>query len=82
MDKGSSVGGSSGGGNDSGINGLVIGGIVIVVLLAALIILSVLKRDKSSQVSSHYYTDESGHNISFTPLVGSFKGTLLQENHF
>ncbi|TVU10477.1 hypothetical protein EJB05_44011 [Eragrostis curvula] len=40
----------------------------------ALILLSVLKRNKSSPVSSHYYTDESGHNRSSTPLVDDFKG--------
>jgi hypothetical protein len=34
---------------------------VIAVLLAALILLFVLKRNKSSHVSSHYYADESGH---------------------
>ncbi|XP_062194120.1 protein STRUBBELIG-RECEPTOR FAMILY 5-like [Phragmites australis] len=74
MEKGSSVGSSSGGGNDSRINGFAIGAMVIAVLLAALILLSVLKRNHSSPVSSHYYMDESGHNRSFTPLVDDCRG--------
>uniref|UniRef100_A0A0E0B6J8 Protein kinase domain-containing protein n=1 Tax=Oryza glumipatula TaxID=40148 RepID=A0A0E0B6J8_9ORYZ len=58
MEKESSAG-SSNGRDDSGINGFAIGAMVIAVLLAALILLSVLRRNHSSPVSSHYYTDES-----------------------
>ncbi|KAL5201378.1 hypothetical protein ABZP36_035732 [Zizania latifolia] len=63
MEKGSSEG-SSNGEDDSGINGFAIGAMVITVLLAALILLSVLKRNHSSPVSSHYYMDESGRRDS------------------
>lgn len=68
MEKESSAG-SSNGRDDSGINGFAIGAMVIAVLLAALILLSVLRRNHSSPVSAHYYTDESGQNQPFTPLV-------------
>ncbi|BAF25835.1 Os09g0559900 [Oryza sativa Japonica Group] len=62
MEKESSAG-SSNGRDDSGINGFAIGAMVIAVLLAALILLSVLRRNHSSPVSSHYYTDESGPSM-------------------
>ncbi|KAG8057748.1 hypothetical protein GUJ93_ZPchr0002g23817 [Zizania palustris] len=63
MEKGSSEG-SSNEEDDSGINGFAIGAMVITVLLAALILLSVLRRNHSSPVSSHYYMDESGRRDS------------------
>ncbi|KAF0905787.1 hypothetical protein E2562_008840 [Oryza meyeriana var. granulata] len=63
MEKESSAGGSNGV-DDSGINGFAIGAMVIAVLLAALILLSVLKKNHSSPVSSHYYMDESGRRDS------------------
>lgn len=75
MEKGSALESPSVGGSSSGINGIAIGVMVIAVLLAALILMSVLKRNHSSASSSHYLMDESGHSRSLNPLVDDGRGT-------